>query len=147
MNLLQLQQRLTAFTESKGFVTLESFKDEFLILPLEKFDQFFKFTNDKYYSTTLFRADKFEIRLLCWKPFQETPKHPHPENGCLMKILEGELIEEKFENDKTITTVYKKGDVGYITASEIHILKNSDNNSVSLHIYSPSGFYDNAKLV
>ena len=130
-----------------GFLLFNLFKKEFLNLPLEEFDRFFKFTNDKYYSTTLFRADNFEIRLLCWKPFQKTPKHPHPENGCLMKILEGELIEEKFENDKSIETLYKKGDVGYITASEIHILKNLDNDSVSLHIYSPSGFYDNAKLV
>ena len=146
MNLLELQQKLLGFTESKEFVTLESFREEFLNLSLEEFDQFFKFTNNKYYSTTLFRVDKFEIRLLCWKPFQETTKHPHPENGCLMKILEGKLIEEKFINNICVETTYTKGDVGYIKASESHILKNSDKDSISLHIYSPSGFYDNAQL-
>lgn len=142
MNLLQLQQRLIEFTELEGFVRLESFRDEFHSTDIKEFEQFVVFKEDNYLSKTLFRIDKFEIRLLCWKLFQQTPKHPHPQNGCLMKILEGKLIEEKFIDNNKIETVYKKGDVGYIKASESHILKNLDANSVSLHIYSPSGFYD-----
>ncbi len=146
MNLKELQERLIIFTDSEDFVTLESFQDEFSNAVLEGFDELSKFTDNKYYSTTLFRTKKFEIRLLCWKPYQETPKHPHPENGCLMKILEGELIEKKFANKSISETIYKKGDVGYIKASESHILKNSAINCISLHIYSPSGFYDNVHL-
>ena len=59
-----------------------------------------------------------------------------------MKILEGKLIEQKFRNNNRIETIYKKGDVGFIEASESHILKNSEMDSISLHIYSPAGFYD-----
>jgi quercetin dioxygenase-like cupin family protein len=142
MNLLQLQERLKELTESERFVSLESFQDEFLHSALEGFEKFVAFRDNSYLSKALFWTEKFEIRLLYWKPFQETPKHPHPQNGCLMKILEGRLMEEKFSDNKTIKTVYKKGNVGYIKASESHILKNSEAESVSLHIFSPSGFYD-----
>jgi cysteine dioxygenase len=142
MNLLQLQKRLIELTELKEFVSLEIFRDEFLNSKLVDFDKYVQFKADNYYSTTLYRTNKFEIRLLCWKPLQETPKHPHPQNGCLMKILQGKLIEKKFINNSSIKTVYKKDEVGYIRASESHILKNCDTDSVSLHIYSPSGFYD-----
>jgi quercetin dioxygenase-like cupin family protein len=142
MNLLQLQNKLIKLTELNEFVSLEIFRNEFLHSTVEGFDQFFSFRDDNYSSTTLFRADKFEIRLLCWKAFQETPKHSHPQNGCLMKILEGKLTEEKFAVNRNIETVYTKGDVGYIKASELHILRNSTVDSISLHIYSPSGFYD-----
>jgi len=142
MNLLQLQSRLIKLTELREFVNLETFRDEFLNSPLEGFDQYVQFKADNYYSNTLYRANKFEIRLLCWKPLQETPRHPHPENGCLMKILEGKLIEDKFLDNNNIQTVYKKGDVGYIKATESHILRNTEIDSISLHIYSPSGFYD-----
>ncbi len=145
MNLLQLQNKLIELTDSKEFSTLEIFRDEFLNSQLQGFDQFIQFKADKHYSTTLYRTDKFEIRLLCWKPLQETPRHPHPENGCLMKILEGKLVEEKFDGNRVVKKNYSKGDVSYTKPNESHILKNSDKDSVSLHIYSPSGFYDMAK--
>lgn len=142
MKLVQLQQRLIELTEMESFDTLELFRDEFQQLQLKGFEQFVFFKDDNYLSKTLYRAEKFEIRLLCWMPFQETLKHPHPENGCLMKILKGKLMEEKFIDNRTIETIYKKDDVSYIKASETHILKNLDANSISLHIYSPGGFYD-----
>jgi quercetin dioxygenase-like cupin family protein len=144
MDLLQLQNRIIKLTELKEFVSLEIFRDQFLNLQLEGFDRYVQFKTDNYNSITLYSTFKFEIRLLCWKPLQETPKHPHPQNGCLMKILQGKLTEEKFLANSSIMNVYNKGDVGYIKASELHILKNLDTDTVSLHIYSPGGFYDNA---
>jgi Cysteine dioxygenase type I len=145
MNLLQLQNILVELTELKEFVNVEIFRDKFLNSQLEGFDKYVQFKTDNYNSITLYSTDKFEIRLLCWKPFQATSKHPHPQNGCLMKILEGGLIEEKFTDNTTIETNYKKGDVGYIKGMESHILRNVETDSVSLHIYSPSGFYDTEK--
>jgi Cysteine dioxygenase type I len=109
---------------------------------LENLDKDVQFKAGNCYSNTLYRTDKFEIRFICWKSLQKTPRHPHPENGCLMKILTEKRIEEKFINTRSIKTVYKKEEVGYIKASKSHILENSDTDSVSLHIYSPSGFYD-----
>jgi quercetin dioxygenase-like cupin family protein len=142
MDLLQLQQRLTALTESAIFISLQSFQEEFLNTTLEGFKQLAKFDDNNYCSQILFSADKFEIRLLCWKPFQETAKHPHPQNGCLMKILEGKLMEEKYVSNTAIKTIYKKGEVSFVSASELHVLKNSAKDSISLHIYSPGGFYN-----
>lgn len=145
MNLIQLQNRLIKLTELKEFVNLEIFKDELFNSELEGFDTYVQFNADNYYSNPLYRNDKFEIRLLCWKPSQETVRHVHPENGCLMKILMGRLIEEKHINNDTVKNLYTKGDVSYTKPNELHILKNSDKDSVSLHIYSPSGFYDVVK--
>ncbi len=96
MNSLQLQQKLIEFTAAEGFTTLEYFKDEFQHLHLEGFDEFIKLKEDAYNSSTLFRTDKFEIRLLCRKPLQETPRHPHPENGCLMKIYKVNYLRNFF---------------------------------------------------
>ena len=84
----------------------------------------------------------FEIVLICWNPMQETPNHGHPENGCIMKVLKGELLEirqnGKFKRQKKL----RKGDVSHISKQESHIIKNGNLKSVSLHIYSPSGYYD-----
>lgn len=145
MNLIQLQNRLIKLTELKEFVNLEIFKDELFNSELEGFDTYVQFNADNYYSNPLYRNDKFEIRLLSWKPSQETVKHTHPENGCIMKILEGKLVEEKFDGNRVSKKSYTKGDVCYTKPNELHILKNSDKDSVSLHIYSPSGFYDVVK--
>lgn len=143
MDLSELQQMLIKFTESEDFKTLESFRDELLNSRLKDFGQFVKFNTETYCSNTLFRNEKFEIRLLCWKPLQKTVMHAHPENGCLMKILEGELNEEKHIGSTVLKNNYKKGDVSYTKTSELHTLRNMETDSVSLHIYSPSGFYDN----
>lgn len=76
MNLLQ--QKLIELTGSEEFVSLEFFRDELLNSHLNEFDKLVELKHDSYSSNTLFHTEKFEIRLLCWKPFQETLRHLHP---------------------------------------------------------------------
>ena len=102
-------------------------------------------TKDKenYFRNTVFRNENFEILIITWLPGQKTPIHYHPKNGCLMKILEGELKETAFKNNDIFETIYRKNDTSYIhnDIGKHIILNNSDSLAVSLHIYSPPNFY------
>lgn len=98
---------------------------------------------DDYSKNTIFRNNKFEIVIISWYKNSIAPLHFHPKNGCILKVLNGNLSERKLLNDETIKiTQLKENDVSYIDNSigthEIIAL----DFSISLHIYSPPGFYD-----
>lgn len=99
---------------------------------------------ESFYKKRIFRNNDLEIFIIVWQKGHTTPFHHHPSNGCVLYILDGELEEhivsnlpntEYFYRRKIFESSYmddKKG-VHSITAIK---------NSVSLHIYSPPGFYD-----
>ena len=104
-----------------------------------------KFTNDTYCRNLIYRNNNFDVYLIGWLPNQETPYHSHPTGGCIMKILEGSLIENIKNKDNTISNYKRKtGDCSYIHDDiGIHTIKNDTNEKcISLHIYSPPSFYD-----
>ena len=45
---------------------------------------------------TKYCSDKFDVYLICWFTEQETKIHDHPEQGCWMKVLRGELHESAY---------------------------------------------------
>lgn len=110
----------------------------------------FKIDNNvvDYSRNIIFKNNDFELILIKWKKFSNTPIHIHPEKGCIMKLLEGELMEEKYyldQNDKFIKyheDKILKGKTCYIHnilgAHRIYALEDS----YSLHLYSPPGFYN-----
>ena len=85
----------------------------------------------------------FEILVICWQPGQGSPIHNHAERGCVLRVLEGELQEVRYYADereeKTILDINRST---YIDNSiGLHkIVNQSDENTVSLHIYSPGYF-------
>lgn len=86
--------------------------------------------------------EKFDIYILVWKKCI-TKIHNHPSNGCLMKILEGKLIENRFDKklNKISTQKLNKNKISYIDDSICyHNIQNMDDISISLHIYSPPNF-------
>jgi cysteine dioxygenase len=93
-----------------------------------------------------FSNSQFEFILICWDVGQNSPIHDHPESGCLLKILNGELIEERYENknDTPIlikSTTVSENSVSYMESDRIvHRIINSDDRTVSLHIYSPPDY-------
>ena len=103
-----------------------------------------QFDDMKYKKTILKRTEIYELVLICWKPHQISPIHSHPERGCLLKVLEGQLKEKKLNSSCIITTLFNEGDISYISGKKgIHNLGNySKENAVSLHLYSPPGYYD-----
>jgi hypothetical protein len=78
--------------------------------------------------------------LINWKEGYHTDFHNHPKNGCMLKVLDGSLLEYKpNRNDNEIMMVsqLKNNDISYCLDNEIHkIIAIED--SVSLHLYSPS---------
>ena len=83
--------------------------------------------------------------ILCWKPGQKSPIHNHPNQGCIMKIIKGKLLEHKYEIDQlkfVNQNIYQKDDVSYIDNSHcVHKISNIyPEKAISLHCYSPGTF-------
>ena len=104
------------------------------------------FSKETYGRDIIYRNETMEMIIISWNNNQISGIHDHPKNGCLMKILQGEL-EEHIYNDNLETIDIKnrkKGSVGYIagTSGLLNIV-NKDNKTVSLHIYSPPNYISN----
>ena len=107
--------------------------------------KYINFNNNVYTKNLVYRDKHSEIILICWDKNCKTKIHNHPENGCIMKILQGNLLEERYDlNGRKLSEVsYSKNNVGYIHDDlYFHKIINSDEKTISLHIYSPPNFYD-----
>jgi len=85
--------------------------------------------------------------IICWNSNQSSKIHDHPDNGCLLKVLQGSLTEYNYkfnDNDLQIKNCNKLNvnDIGYQEGSTgLHKICNENNNKViSLHIYSPPNY-------
>ncbi len=58
-----------------------------------------KFCRKNYTRNLVFQNSKFEILIICWNKEQVSPIHDHPKNGCILKLLQGTLIEECYSID------------------------------------------------
>jgi len=102
--------------------------------------------NYNYHKHLVYKNDKLELYIITWMPNASTRIHDHPDKGCLVKVLQGELIETEFINETSIiyknTNILKKDDIGFKIKNDI--LHKINNNTqyivVSLHIYSLADF-------
>ena len=89
-----------------------------------------------------FSKDIYGMYLVVWNPYCETSIHNHPEGGCLMKILEGNITQHKFRSNEMLTETQelRKNDICYINDNiGLHRISNNNMNySYSLHLYSPA---------
>lgn len=109
----------------------------------QKYKSKFKFQNNRnYYKQTIFLDNNFELILIKWDKNSQSSNHHHPENGCILKILDGKLFEERYYNNK----IYKKSilnnnEIGYmhnnLGTHKIYALEET----YSLHLYSPPNYY------
>lgn len=144
------------FSETK---TLKNCKEILECYNGTDWQKYISFSDETYKRNVIsdMTNDNFEFVLICWKPMQESPIHDHPDNGCLVKILQGTLQEEIYLNEKNeneennINNIYKHieskinrvGDISYMEKmSLIHKISNPNKEfpSISLHIYSPPKF-------
>ena len=102
-------------------------------------------SNGTYKRRILYTDKNFEIVLISWGKYSEAPKHCHPENGCLLAVLEGDLIEERYTHGEELyeTNYLNSSKIGYMHCDlgQHRVMNNNDYNTYSLHIYSPPGFY------
>jgi hypothetical protein len=96
-----------------------------------------------FYKKTIYKSKNFEVIIISWKKNYETEFHKHPKNGCVFTILSGRLSEIRLSNTNNeygfsygiFDTSYMSDDIG------IHKII-AEEDTYSLHIYSPPGFYD-----
>lgn len=97
----------------------------------------------KYYKHIIFRNDFCELILIKWDKGTVSTIHKHPKNGCIMKLLKGNIREERF-CDKEIYQVnnIKENSTSYMhdILGEHRIIALEE--SYSLHLYSPPNFYN-----
>lgn len=103
-----------------------------------------KFCDIKYKKNVVFSDDQIDIVVIGWNSKQQSGIHDHPENGCLLKILNGQLTEKIYimKNDTFCLNQIKSVDSGQISYAQgkngLHNISNdTDSKVTSLHIYCP----------
>jgi len=107
--------------------------------------KYIEINNSTYNKNIVISNEIFDIVVITWNVNQCSKIHDHPKNGCLVKILQGELQEDLFElNLNEIkhlsTNILQYNNISYNESNKIvHKISNAGNEiAVSLHIYSPS---------
>lgn len=92
---------------------------------------------DKVYIKTPLKLN-CDIAIISWHGGSETPIHGHPENGCWVGVLDGELkVQEHRSNGIVVDKTLLQGSNYYINdvIGKHKIIH--DKPATSLHIYSP----------
>ena len=102
------------------------------------------FNEENYKKNLVFRNKYIEAFVVCWLPGQRTKIHNHSKQGCILKVLKGNMDEITYDSKNLKILDRNKlieNDIRYIDNSIInHKMINNDEKTVSLHIYSPSNF-------
>ena len=96
--------------------------------------------SNTYDKILLDRQTQFETFLFIWYPNIKTQIHNHSKNGCIMKVLDGKLVETLYDNNLNVISYNSilKDNITYINDSiGYHSIENGDFISASIHIYSP----------
>ena len=109
--------------------------------------KYIKLDDNKYSKIKVCEENSFDMFVITWNKYQQSPIHDHSSNGCIYKIMKGNLEETIFnkklewthrKNMQENCSTYISDKIGY------HSIKNINNDiSVSLHIYSPPGYITN----
>lgn len=101
-----------------------------------------KFDPKRYNRAEVYKNNKFEIYVITWAPGQESSIHDHPDYGCWIKILRGNLYETIYNigGKQTENKILNTGNVGFMHNDYGYhkITNKSSDISTSLHIYSPT---------
>jgi cysteine dioxygenase len=107
------------------------------------------FDGDRYQRVVLFSRESYDIYLLCWLKGQASPIHDHPDNGCLLRVMEGQLDEQQFrvEPGDGLSPLgggrLAAGDLSYLERQSVVHRIEALTDTVSLHIYSPPNYRSN----
>lgn len=98
----------------------------------------------KYSKECVFKNNDYELFIISWLPKQHTQLHLHPDNGCIMRILYGELFEIRINNNDVKEYHYYTNNNSFMSNEYgKHIISNINNKlAISLHLYSPPNFYN-----
>ena len=131
--------------DKSDFKKMEDLKQYLLDLEIN-YIKYIIINNKNYSRNIIYRNKIYEIIIITWMPHQFTKLHKHPKNGCLMKVLKGELNEIIFSNqNKYMERKLNENTVTFIKDKlGKHIISNvSKKPCITLHIYSPPNYYNN----
>jgi len=96
---------------------------------------FVRFDDENYVRALIYRDDRLELRLHCWRPGQSTSLHGHGASACAFKILRGTATETVLgDRDR----VWAPGSVVVESAPRFHQVMNAGRDPLlTLHAYSP----------
>ena len=100
--------------------------------------KFVNINNNNYNRKILFKNKILEIIIITWNTDQKSPIHGHPDGGCLLKVLKGNINEHFYsKKNKLIKNKLNTNDISYIhnDYGKHLIVNNSDEIAVTLHIY------------
>lgn len=102
----------------------------------------FNFKKYNKIKLTDFSNDKFELVLICWDEKSETLIHDHPDNGCLLYLMDGELEEELYDKSLKLIkkSIYKAKNISYMDNNKGYHKIKCQKKAISLHIYSPPNY-------
>lgn len=100
---------------------------------------------DTYARRCVVRRENYEVLVLTWCPSQGSVAHDHSGSLCGLKVVNGSLTEQLFEEApdgrvrKTLANRLGPGDITIDPGVAVHSLANSlpDEVLVTVHIYSP----------
>lgn len=101
------------------------------------------FCDRTYKRLVLESRPEYDVVLICWRANQTTPIHDHPEGGCWMHVLCGELEETEVAGEGLKTLGIRRhaaGACGFKQGSEVLHSIRAITDTVSLHVYVPGGF-------
>ena len=106
--------------------------------------EYIQIRKDHYARNIIYSTDMYDILVITWLPGHCSTIHCHPAHGCVLKVLDGRLTEERFDYKKRFlqTYEYPAESVSYIhDRIGCHRVSNrTDQIAVSLHIYSPGKY-------
>ena len=96
---------------------------------------FVSFEDESYVRSLVYRDDRMELRLHCWRPTQSSSLHGHGASACAFKILRGTATETVLgERDR----IWAPGSIVEETAPRLHQVMNAGRDPLlTLHAYSP----------
>jgi predicted metal-dependent enzyme (double-stranded beta helix superfamily) len=107
--------------------------------------------NSSYHKIKLHQNNNYEIVLIIWNSYAQTKIHDHPDNGCVMKLLEGKLMEDSYLNNLEENKIkfhqriiLLPGQISHKISNQVlHQILCLREISTSIHIYLPPGHTPN----
>jgi uncharacterized NAD(P)/FAD-binding protein YdhS len=98
--------------------------------------RFIRFDPKNYVRSLVTRGERWEMRLLCWRPGQTSTLHAHADSACAFRVVRGSAVESILGcRDR----VWAPGDV--VEESGAHLIHQVGNAGadplLTLHLYSP----------
>lgn len=142
-----------------GDIITHKLKDNFELFELKDilfsyngsdWNKYINFDKLKYTRNIVYKNNNIEIIIICWYKWQSSKIHDHPNNGCILKVLHGNLEENIYNNTsgnlvKIKTNILNNNNVSYMKGNtHLHnICNNSNEYAVSIHVYSPPNYAPN----